>query len=86
MDLESLFPGKPFEIKYGSTTVYINPVELPDRLALHASFSSSRKPIVVIRAHRSNGDRFWTSVPEGRQSEAEGIGKLIEDYLKQNLK
>jgi hypothetical protein len=27
---------------------------------------------------------FWTSIPEGRQKEAEGVGKLIEEYLLNN--
>jgi len=28
-----------------------------------------------------NAPFFWTSIPEGRQKEAEGVGKLIEEIL-----
>ena len=82
--MQSLFPTEPFEIKYLNTTLYIKPVEMPGRYAFHVSFSSSRKPILVVRATDFNGDKFWTSMPEGRQNEAEGVGALIEQHIKDN--
>jgi hypothetical protein len=80
--MQSLFPTEPFKIIYGNTTLYVVPVEMHDRFAFQVSFSSARKPILVIRAAAYNGDRFWTSMPEGRQKEAEGIGALLEEYIK----
>jgi hypothetical protein len=50
-------------------------------VAFHVTFSSSREPLVVARATGREGNLFWTSIPEGRQKEAEGVGMLIEDYL-----
>ena len=47
----------------------------------HVTFSSNRKPIVIARARFEESDARWTSIPEGRQKEAEGIGALIEKYL-----
>jgi hypothetical protein len=82
--MESLFPTKPFEIKYGKTTLYINPVDMPGRFAFQIAFSSSRKSLLVVRATDYNGNKFWTSMPEGRQSEAEGVGELIEQYIKEH--
>ena len=82
--MQSLFPTEPFEIKYLNTTLYIKPVEMPGRYAFHVSFSSSRKPILVVRATDFNGDNFWTSMPEGRQNEAEGVGSLIEQYIREH--
>jgi hypothetical protein len=47
-------------------------------------FSNSRAPLVITWAGQENKYRFWTSIPEGRQREAEEIGKLIEQYYKKN--
>jgi hypothetical protein len=44
-------------------------------------FDSSRAPLFVTKARDINGKEFWTSIPQGRQSEAESISKLIEGYL-----
>jgi len=82
--MQSLFPTEPFEIKYGNTSLYITPVDLSDRFAFQVSFSSLRKTLLVIRAVDHKGNRFWTSMPEGRQKEAEGVGALIEDYIRQH--
>jgi hypothetical protein len=38
--------------------------------------------LVVTRAEKEGGEKFWTSVPEGRQVEAEQIGPLIESYYR----
>ena len=47
-------------------------------------FSDKRDPLVVTRALTDNAVRWWTSIPEGRQSEAEEIGPLIANYIKSN--
>jgi hypothetical protein len=41
--------------------------------------------LVITRATKENGKKFWTSVPEGRQHEAEIIGPLIESYYRANM-
>ena len=76
--MQSLFPTEPFEIKYGDTSLFVKPVVMPIRVAFQISFSGTRKPLLVVRAVDFNGDRFWTSMPEGRQREADGIVVLIE--------
>jgi hypothetical protein len=50
-------------------------------VAYYVEFSSERKPIVVAKAAFVTSPATWTSIPEGRQKEAEGVGKLIELYL-----
>jgi hypothetical protein len=79
--MDSMFPEQPFEITYGNTIHHIASVSIPGRLAYHVSFSSERKPLLVVRAKDFNASHFWTSMPEGRQKEAEGVGKLIEEYI-----
>ena len=59
-------------------------LDISKDLAYHVTFSSNRKPIVIARAKFEDTDARWTSIPEGRQKEAEGIGALIEQYLSTN--
>ena len=47
-------------------------------------FSDKRDPLVVTRALTDNAAHWWTSIPEGRQREAEEIGPLIAAYIKAN--
>ena len=47
-------------------------------------FSDKRDPFVITRVLTDNAARRWTSIPEGRQREAEEIGPLITDYIKAN--
>jgi hypothetical protein len=63
-------------------TINIQELSIPGWVAFRVQFSSPRKPIVIARALNANAKRFWTSIPEGRQQEAEAIGKLIEEYFK----
>lgn len=56
-------------IKRGLTTIYV------------IKFTG-KAPLAINRATRFEGGFFWTSVPEGRQPEAEAIGPLIDEYLK----
>ena len=46
------------------------------------TFSNKRTPLVVTRALHANAYRFWTSIPEGRQQDAEEVGALISEYFK----
>ena len=56
-------------------------LEIQGHVAYHIHFSSRRKPLVIAKAKFLDSDARWTSIPEGRQKEAEGIGQLIEQYL-----
>ncbi len=56
-------------------------LDIPKHVAYYVKFSSARKPITVARAKFVDSNVRWTSIPEGRQKEAEGIGKMIDQYL-----
>lgn len=58
--------------KVGSDWVYI--VRFPDRTPT----------LMLTLASKEKGGHFWTSVPEGRQGEAELIGPIITAYFKDN--
>ncbi len=46
------------------------------------SFPDKRSPLIVTRANRPQTGKFWSSIPEGRQQEAEEVGILISNYFK----
>lgn len=70
-----------FEIRYKDVVMAVERLKLPGYVAFRVVFSSERKPLVVARAPNADMAKFWTSIPEGRQKEAEGMGKLIEEYF-----
>jgi len=70
-----------FTIESHGVMIMCQRLPLQGHVAYHVYFSSKRKPIVVAKANFVDSDAKWTSVPEGRQKEAEGIGALIEQYL-----
>ncbi len=76
-------PPEIFEIELNGITMKIEELDIPKYTAFRVVFSSKRKPLVVARTKDFVKDIFWTSIPEGRQSEAEGVGKLIENHFKQ---
>ena len=70
-----------FSIEAFGVQINCQRLDLPKQIAYHVTFSSDRKPIVVARARFVDSPATWTSIPEGRQKEAEGLGQLIEDFL-----
>ncbi|MFC4231497.1 hypothetical protein ACFOW1_06335 [Parasediminibacterium paludis] len=70
-----------FELTYGATTIAVERFTIGKTIAYKAVFSSKRPPLVLTRATNFELGKFWTSIPEGRQKEAEGVGEMIEDYL-----
>ena len=77
-------PVAPFTMELNGVKMDVVELNLPGYTAFKVDFSSSRKSIVVARTKNFTGSKFWTSIPEGRQKEAEGVGKLIEEYFKKN--
>ena len=80
---DQLFNTNDEEFSFESHGVMImcKRLDIQKHVAYHINFSSPRKPIVIARAKFVDSDIRWTSIPEGRQKEAEGIGKLIDEYL-----
>ncbi len=79
-DLEDSFTFEAYGV-----TLTCKRVDIPRVLAYRVVFSSKRDPIVITQAKSPDNSKFWTSIPEGRQQEAEGVGKLIDEYLKTNM-
>jgi len=71
-----------FELSYEDVKIKVQRHLIGSQTIFRIIFSNSGAPSVITRATNENVYRFWTSVPEGRQREAEEIGKLIEQYYK----
>jgi hypothetical protein len=70
-----------FSIEAYGVVITCQRLNIPKHVAYYVKFSSPRKPITIARAKFVESKARWTSVPEGRQKEAEGIGELIDQYL-----
>jgi hypothetical protein len=83
---DQLFDSADTEFTFVShgVTLSVKRFNLPGYVAFEVEFSSKRKPIIIARALDANLGKFWTAVPEGqhRETEAKGVGKLIEEYIK----
>lgn len=73
--------SRPFELQLNSVTMKVYELDIPKFTAYRIVFSSPRPQLIVARAKNADKQSFWTSIPEGRQKEAEVLGNLIEDYL-----
>lgn len=69
------------ELNFNGTVIKIQRHFLSGQTIFHVVFPDKRKPLVITRPLDANATRFWTSIPEGRQKEAEEIGPLITAHL-----
>lgn len=73
-----------FELELNGVTMKVQEIQIRKDNVYRIVFSSPRPPLVLARTKDAGKNIFWTSIPEGRQKEAEGMGKLIDEYLKKN--
>ncbi|SEO08500.1 hypothetical protein SAMN05192574_105246 [Mucilaginibacter gossypiicola] len=69
-----------FTIELHDITFWVTGHELQGMQVYHIRFSDDRPPLVIYEA-LGGKKTFWTSVPEGRQVEAEFFGARIAAYL-----
>jgi hypothetical protein len=81
-----LSPQENFEMELNGVIMKVSELDLPGYIAFRIEFSSKRPSMVVARTKDAEKNIFWTSIPEGRQQEAEGVGKLIEEYFQKKEK
>jgi len=72
-----------FEIQYRSTNVRVTEHGIANKRVFHVELL---KPLTITVAEDRNEKKFWTSLPEGRQEEAEEIGKLIANFIRSKKK
>ncbi len=71
-----------FELDFKEGKIKVQRHSINSNVVFSVKFSDNRKPLVITRAIHANAYRFWTSIPEGRQEEAEEVGLTISEYFK----
>jgi hypothetical protein len=77
---------EPFEIEYDGKPAEVREHYIKDMRVFHITFTDKRRPLVITVAEAPGGKKWWTSVPQGRQTEAEQVGKLIAAYIRAKRK
>jgi hypothetical protein len=72
-----------FEVIYKNQTLPVEVITLAANTLFRVSLIE-KISLIITRAMGDNGKKFWTSIPEGRQVEAEAIGPLIEAWYRDN--
>ena len=66
-----------FELNFKDGTIRVQRHFISNQIIYRIVFSDERNPLVITRALTDNAAHWWTSIPEGRQREAEEIWPLI---------
>ena len=75
-------PETKFELNYKDGTIRVQRHSIGAQVIFRVTFSNKTTPLILTRAIHANAYKFWTSIPEGRQREAEEVGALISEYFK----
>lgn len=72
----------PFDLIVDEQTLRVSEHDLAGKRVFHINYGSSLRPLVITVGIGISDKKFWTSIPEGRQAEAERIGRLIAGYIR----
>ena len=76
----------PFHLEMNGSSIKVSEHELAGKRVFHVHFDDTKKPLVITVGLGLRDQKFWTSIPQGRQEEAERIGKLIAEYIRAKKK
>jgi len=74
---------KAFDIELNGVVAHVTANTIKSVKVFHIVHPDRKKPLNITIAENSDGLKFWTSVPEGRQEEAEFAGKIIAAYIRE---
>ena len=69
-----------FDLQFGNSTIRVEQILLPGQTFFRVLFSNQIPELKLLRATDAGGEKFWTSIPEGRQELAKQVGPIIESY------
>lgn len=78
--------GERYTFSYQGQSVRVQPKKVGRDLVYALYFEDGRQPLVLTLAKANEGGTFWTSLPEGRQQEAEVFGPLVASYMPKDEK
>ena len=71
-----------FDIELNGKIAHVTSHTIRSAKVFHVVYSDRRPALNITIAENTDGVKFWTSVPEGRQEEAEFAGKIIAVYIR----
>lgn len=80
--MADLFGNKKFEFELKGLKIVVIEHTVQDQQVFRLEFADNRKPLVIARVKTWNGE-MWTSIPQGRQQEAEQFVSEISKHLKE---
>lgn len=72
---------KVFDVVLHTKVAHVSVHKIRSANVFHVVFDSGKPDLNITIAIKDDGDKFWTSLPEGRQEEAELAGEAIDAYL-----
>ena len=75
---------KAFDIEVNGISARVTDHSIKNAKVFHVVYRNRRPALNITVATDSDEQKFWTSIPEGRQSEAELVGNLVAAYLREN--
>ena len=74
---------KSFELELNGQVVRVSDHTIKSARVFHIVYPNRKPALNITIAEDTDGLKFWTSVPEGRQEEAEFAGKVIATYIRE---
>lgn len=74
---------KEFEVELNGQTVRVSDHTIRSARVFHIVYPGRKPDLNITIAENTEGVKFWTSLPEGRQEEAEFAGKIIASYIRE---
>jgi hypothetical protein len=75
-----------FNVTYNNSIAFVTEIAVGENRTFTITFDDKRPRLTITVAHKPDGSKWWTSIPQGRQVEAEEVGKLIATYLRAKRK
>jgi hypothetical protein len=73
---------KKFEVELNGQLVSVSGHTIKSARVFHVCYPNGKPALNITIAENTDGEKFWTSLPEGRQEEAELAGKVIALYIR----
>ncbi len=70
-----------FELNFKNVRITVQKHIIEHYIVFKIGFPDKRRPLMITRATDACTQYYWTSIPAGRQEEAEEIGIRISGYL-----
>ena len=74
---------KTFKVELKGQLVQVSSHTIKSARVYHVIYPGSKSTLNITIAEDTDGVKFWTSLPEGRQEEAEFAGKVIAMYIRE---